>query len=158
MSKCWGKQRKRVTTFISSLDEGMTLSISHISAWVSEGHKHQACSCSSSYMEWFPACLVTSVQLVCTVLYKGTKTTVEMTFSVAIKVYLEELHFHCDTTAQLSVKPAVGCWHEEGCWMVLCEDAACSIQLQHTHVPPCEHYCCFRGCRAGSSSYFLEQT
>lgn len=131
-------------------------SISQVSAWVSEGHKHEACSHFSSYREWFPACVVTaSVQLVGTVLYKGRKNYSRIDLQWNSKRYIQK---SCTSTEiQLSVKPVVGCWHEEGCWMVLCGHAACSIQLQHTHVPR-GHYCCFRGCRAGSSSDFLEKT
>lgn len=82
-------------------------SISQVSAWVSEGHKHEACSHFSSYREWFPACVVTaSVQLVGTVLYKGRKNYSRIGLQWNSKRYIQK---SCTSTEiQLSVKPVCG--------------------------------------------------
>lgn len=80
--------------------------------------------------------------------HKGRRTIVETTFSVASKVYFEELHFHWNTV-RLSAKSVL--WDTDmmrsGGWCCA-GSAACYIQLheraEHTHVPRGWH-CRFRG-------------
>lgn len=127
------------------------LSSSEVNMWVLAGHAYVSVPTATSCGSLSAWCSISAGGFYNAGSHKGRRTILEMTFSVASKVYFEELHFHWNTV-QLSAKSVLrdtNIMKSDG-WCYA-GSAACYIQLheqaEHTHVPHGQH-CQFRGFRA----------